>query len=39
LTPKTNYGGEKRKYAGTEYDSLSGLNYMQARYQNSFLHC
>src|SRR5262245_43689689 len=28
------YGGEKRKYAGTEYDTLSGLQYMQARYQN-----
>ncbi len=28
------YGGEKRKYAGTEYDALSGLNYMQARYQD-----
>ena len=31
---KTNYGGEKRKYAGTEYDSLSGLNYAMARYQS-----
>lgn len=28
------YTGEKRKYAGTEYDATSGLNYMQARYQN-----
>jgi RHS repeat-associated protein len=28
------YVGEKRKYAGTEYDVSSGLNYMQARYQN-----
>jgi hypothetical protein len=23
---KTNYGGEKRKYTGTEYDALSGLH-------------
>ncbi len=28
------YGGEKNKYAGTEYDAGSGLNYMQARYQS-----
>jgi RHS repeat-associated protein len=35
IDSRTNYGGEKRKYAGTEYDSLSGLNCMQARYQNS----
>ena len=28
------YQGEKRKYAGTEYDAGSGLNYMQARYQS-----
>ena len=28
------YGGEKRKYDGTEYDSVSGLNYMMARYQS-----
>ncbi len=26
------YTGEKRKYAGTEYDAGSGLNYMNARY-------
>jgi len=26
IDTKTNYGGEKRKYAGTEYDSLSALN-------------
>jgi RHS repeat-associated protein len=32
---KTNYGGVRNKYAGTVYDALSGLNYMQARYQNS----
>jgi RHS repeat-associated protein len=25
----------RNKYAGTVYDALSGLNYMQARYQNS----
>jgi hypothetical protein len=35
IDTKANYGGEKRKYAGTEYDSLSGLNYAMARYQNS----
>jgi hypothetical protein len=29
---KTNYGGVRNKYAGTLYDTLSGLNYMQARY-------
>ena len=34
IDAKTNYGGEKRKYAGTEYDSLSGLNYAMARYQS-----
>jgi len=28
------YGGEKCKYDGTEYDSVSGLNYMMARYQS-----
>jgi RHS repeat-associated protein len=33
-TKSGGYGGEKRKYAGTEYDALSGLNYMQARYQS-----
>jgi RHS repeat-associated protein len=32
---KTNYGGVRNKYAGTVYDALSNLNYMQARYQNS----
>jgi RHS repeat-associated protein len=26
--------GEKNKYAGTQYDGVSGLNYAQARYQN-----
>jgi RHS repeat-associated protein len=26
--------GEKRKYIGQEYDSESGLNYLQARYQD-----
>ena len=31
----TNYGGVRNKYAGTVNDTLSGLNYMQARYQNS----
>jgi RHS repeat-associated protein len=34
IDTKTNYGGEKRKYAGTEYDALSGLNYAMARYQS-----
>jgi RHS repeat-associated protein len=29
------YGGVRNKYAGTIYDALSGLNYAQARYQNS----
>src|SRR5882762_6528151 len=29
------YVGENNKYAQTIYDSLSGLNYAQARYQNS----
>ncbi len=28
------YGGEKRKYASTEYDAGVGLNYMIARYHN-----
>jgi RHS repeat-associated protein len=28
------YVGEKNKYAQTQYDSVSGLNYAQARYQN-----
>ena len=28
------YVGEKDKYAGTQYDSVSALNYMQARYQD-----
>jgi RHS repeat-associated protein len=32
---KTNYGGARNKYAGTVYDALTGLNHMQARYQNS----
>jgi RHS repeat-associated protein len=32
---KTNYGAVRNKYAGTIYDALSQLNYMQARYQNS----
>jgi RHS repeat-associated protein len=35
IDTKTNYGGVRNKYAGTVYDALSGLNYMQARYQNS----
>jgi RHS repeat-associated protein len=35
IDTKTNYGGVRNKYAGTVYDPLSGLNYMQARYQNS----
>ena len=35
MDTKTNYGGVRNKYAGTVYDALSGLNYMQARYQNS----
>jgi RHS repeat-associated protein len=34
IDTKTNYGGVRNKYAGTVYDALSGLNYMQARYQN-----
>ncbi len=29
------YNGEKRKFAGTEYDPSSGLHYMQARYYDS----
>jgi RHS repeat-associated protein len=32
---KTNCGGVRNKYAGTVNDLLSGLNFMQARYQNS----
>jgi len=35
MDTKTNYGGVRNKYAGTIYDALSGLNYAQARYQNS----
>jgi RHS repeat-associated protein len=35
IDTKTNYSGVRNKYAGTIYDTLSGLNYMQARYQNS----
>src|SRR5262249_27916320 len=35
IDTKTNYGGVRNKYAGTVNDALSGLNYMQARYQNS----
>jgi RHS repeat-associated protein len=31
---KTNYGGVRNKYAGTVYDALSGLSYMQERYQD-----
>jgi RHS repeat-associated protein len=27
-----NYGGERRKFAGTEYDTSTGLNQMGARY-------
>jgi RHS repeat-associated protein len=34
IDTKTNYGGKKRKYAGTDYDALSGLNYAMARYQS-----
>jgi RHS repeat-associated protein len=34
IDTKTNYGGVRNKYAGTISDSLSGLNYAQARYQN-----
>jgi hypothetical protein len=37
IDSKTNYGGEKRKYAGTEYGSLSGLNYAMARADSSSL--
>jgi RHS repeat-associated protein len=33
IDTKTNYGGVRNKYAGTVYDALSGLNYMQERYQ------
>jgi hypothetical protein len=28
------YEGEKNKYAGTQYDTLSALNYMQAQHQS-----
>jgi len=35
MDTKTNYSGVRNKYAGTVYDALSGLNYVQARYQNS----
>lgn len=35
IDAKTKYGGVRNKYAGTVYDALSGLNYTQARYQNS----
>ena len=35
IDAKTNYGGVRNKYAGTVYDALSGLNYMQARYYDS----
>jgi hypothetical protein len=35
LDTKANYGGVRNKYAGTVYDALSGLNFMQARYHNS----
>jgi hypothetical protein len=35
IDSETNYGGVRNKYAGTVYDALSGLNYMQARYQQS----
>jgi RHS repeat-associated protein len=35
IDTKTNYGGVRNKYAGTVYDVLSGLDYMQARYENS----
>jgi RHS repeat-associated protein len=34
-TKTSGYGGVRNKYAGTIYDALSGLNYAQARYQNS----
>jgi len=34
IDAKTNYGGVRNKYAGTVYDALSGLNYVQARYQD-----
>jgi RHS repeat-associated protein len=34
IDTKTSYGGVRNKYAGTVYDTLSALNYMQARYQN-----
>jgi RHS repeat-associated protein len=33
-TKSNGYGGERNKYAGTVYDALSGLNYMQARYED-----
>jgi RHS repeat-associated protein len=33
-TKSGGYGGEKCKYAGTESDTVSGLNYMMARYQS-----
>jgi RHS repeat-associated protein len=32
---KTNYGGSKFKYAQTQYDAASTLNYAQNRYENS----
>jgi RHS repeat-associated protein len=35
IDTKSNYGGVRNKYAGTIFDALSGLNYAQARYQNS----
>jgi hypothetical protein len=31
LDSKTNYGGEKYKYAGTQYDASTGLDYAQQR--------
>jgi RHS repeat-associated protein len=34
LDNTSSYGGEKRKFAGHEYDSGTGLTYMDARYQN-----
>jgi len=35
LDSKTNYGGAKYKYAGTQYDAGTGLDYAQQRYYNS----
>jgi RHS repeat-associated protein len=33
-TKAASYGGEKRKFASSEADAISGLNYMMARYES-----